>query len=142
MRKLILINFILVGFFSLLQVREVFPWDNNVTHKDLSEHAADNSVLSKNKGDYLKNLGFNTGLDEVFTWQGETLTVTKWLRKGAYAEDAGSNFQGLIGMARYNNHFHNPLKPWGSAGLNDLGYTGASTVLWAQYGSWQASKEM
>jgi hypothetical protein len=38
-------------------------WDENVTHPDLSEIAAESSVLSKTNGDYLENLGFSNELD-------------------------------------------------------------------------------
>jgi len=114
---------------------EIFAWDNDMTHKDLSQYAAENSILANS--DYLKSLGLSAGLSEKFFWNSKVQSALKWLQEGAYLEDAGSNLQGIIGMARYNNHFHNPLKPWGSAGLNDLGCTGESAVLWAQYGSWQ-----
>lgn len=140
-------SFFIISFFllTLVYCRDVYSWDNVVTHKDLSYYAALNSILSKDKGDYLKNIGFYKGLLEVFQWDGSSSlkigNINDWLREGSYREDAGSNFQGFIGMARYNNHFHNPLKQWGSAGLDDtvLGvrYSGESSILWAQYGSWQ-----
>ncbi|RJQ45225.1 MAG: hypothetical protein C4538_08785, partial [Nitrospiraceae bacterium] len=54
-------------FFILISValeKDVLSWSSEVTHKDLSSFAAGNSVLSKTKGDYLKNLGFNKELLE------------------------------------------------------------------------------
>lgn len=63
---------------------------------------------------------------------------------GARAEDAGTGLQGAAGTARYGNHFHNPIKPWDEAGLDDFVYGvypvgGRSLLLWAQNGSFQSS---
>jgi len=75
-------------------------------------------------------------LDEKFTWDGKTLKTKEWIEDGAFSEDAGSNLQGIVGTARYGNHFHNPLKPWAEAGLDDwvllFHYTGESALIWAQ----------
>ncbi|MDA8238768.1 MAG: hypothetical protein M0Z67_00175 [Nitrospiraceae bacterium] len=130
--------FVILVFLSTAYANELFAWDNNVTHRDLSQYAAENSVVGLSKENYLKNLGCSAGLTAKFLWNNKIQSALLWLQEGAYSEDAGSNLQGFLGLARYNNHFHNPLKPWGRAGLNDLGYTGNSTILWSQYGSWQA----
>jgi hypothetical protein len=121
---------------SLIVSNDLFGWDNDVTHKDLSEYAAKNSVLDISKGNYMKTLGFNNGLTEKFVWMNKSWSVLLWLRDGAFYEDAGSIPQGIAGTARYINHFHNPLKPWTEAGLNDtvvgFHYAGESSLLWAQ----------
>ncbi len=143
MRKTSVCNIILFVLFSLFLDQDVFPWDNEVTHRDLSKYAADNSSLSKNKENYLKNIGFNLGLDEILIWQGKTWTVTKWLREGADLEDAGNLWQLATGQSRSYNHFHNPIKqyPWMDAGLDDwitlppYHTTGQSSLLWAQDGA-------
>ena len=75
-KHIVLILLILISF---LHSTAAWPWDNTVTHKDLSEYAAQNSVLSKNIGAYLKNLGFNKDLFEEFLWENENLAVIKWL---------------------------------------------------------------
>ncbi len=110
------------------------------THANLSKYAAENSVLSKNKDDYLKNLGFVDALDTSVKW-GEEKSITKWLAKGADLEDASRSSEILANHARFNNHFHNPLKPWDQAGLNDTfllrTYTGISSLMWAQDGTYQ-----
>lgn len=131
-RKLAIIS--LLVFIINSRNSEIFGWDNQITHKDLSQYAADNSVLSK--GDCLKRLGFNAGLSEKFLWNNKVQSALLWLREGAYKEDVGTNAEGAFSMARYNNHFHNPLKPWDSAGLNDV-CAGGSSILWAQNGPWQ-----
>jgi hypothetical protein len=137
MKKKILINLILFVSFNVLQINNVFPWDNEVTHRDLSKYAADRSSLGKDKGDYLRNVGFNLGLDEVLIWRGENWTATRWLQAGADFEDKSDWGFPAFGTTRSVNHFHNPLKPWGQAGLDDwfiLHYTGESSLLWAQDG--------
>ena len=117
-------------FFFTVFCDYVYSWDNDVTHKDLSRSAAENSILSNANGDYLKNIGVDKGLKESFKWN-KKQTIVDWLREGAKLEDAGSNWDYLIGTARSFNHFHNPLKQWPGAGLNDT-YTGKSALLWAQ----------
>lgn len=126
---------ILITFFSLIASRNALSWDNGVTHKDLSRYAAESSVLDKSKGDYLKNLGFEKGLKEEIKWN-ETNIIIEWIAAGAELEDAGTKWEAFTGTARFNNHFHNPLKLWTVAGLDDtvlgLHYTGESSVIWAQ----------
>lgn len=75
----ILSSFLFTGIFC----HDVFSWDNERTHKDLSEYAAENSVLDKSKGDYLKNLGFNNALDEYFLWGQIKYNIRDCLREGA-----------------------------------------------------------
>lgn len=118
---------------------DVFAWNDKVTHADMSEYAAQNSVLDKSKGDYLSNLGFNEGLDETFKWKSGK-TVKKWLREGAILEDSGNYWEAVLNDARYNNHFHDPLKAWYSAGLTDLvPFLTESAIIWAQDGDYQSS---
>jgi Tol biopolymer transport system component len=129
--------FILFGFvFNSIAL----SWDDDVTHKDLSEYAAGSSVLDKNKGDYLKNFGFVDALDTQVKW-GEEKSIKKWLQEGAYREDKQDLLFPLSGTSRSLNHFHNPLKDWSQAGLDDwyLGshYTGESSLVWAQDSSSQ-----
>ena len=145
---------ILVLFFIYFPEGAVLAWDDKVTHRDLSEYAAKNSIISE-RPDSLEKLGFNGGIDNILTWKGKNWTIIKWLQEGAELEDAGSKWDAVTGKARFNNHFHNPLKPWSQAGLDDwvgLHYTGESSLLWAQDGnkqqnivegnwSWQKTRE-
>ncbi|HET6514717.1 MAG TPA: hypothetical protein VFG09_06105 [Thermodesulfovibrionales bacterium] len=116
---------------SLFITSTASPWDNEKTHKDLSKIAASQSILSKTKGDYLIRLGFRKELLEQFRLNDVTRTVSDWFQEGAFLEDAGSNWDAMKGTARFNNHFHNPLKPWEAAGLHDV-QNGESALLWAQ----------
>ena len=117
---------------NILLSGNALSWDENITHKSLSEFAAKNSVLAENMGDYMKNLGFQNGLDEGFTWN-ETKTLLEWIQEGAKLEDNSNALFPLPSTtSRSVNHFHNPLKPWNQAGLNDwiavLHYTSESSV--------------
>ncbi len=132
MRKLTSIGVLL---FILTFSEYALSWDNRVTHKDLSRYAAESSVLSKDKGDFLRNIGFNRGINkDELIWNGKKRPIKEWIALGAELEDSP--------LSRSFNHFHNPLKPWSQAGLDDwlvFHLTGKSSLLWAQDGSYQQS---
>jgi len=132
MRKLTSIG---VFLFILIFSKYALSWDDGVTHKDLSRYAAESSTLSKDKGDYLRNIGFNKGLNkDELVWNGGKRSIKEWLASGAELEDSP--------LSRSFNHFHNPLKLWSQAGLDDwfvFHLTGKSSLLWAQDGSYQQS---
>src|SRR5574337_397641 len=126
--------FAVAGLFGLICIREIFAW-NEPTHKILSEFAAKSSVLDISNGDYMKRLGYSYGIDENFLLYNKYQSLSKWIQDGAFFEDAGSDAQGIAGTARYINHFHNPLRPWSTAGLDDwfvFHYTGESSLIWSQ----------
>ena len=129
----VIASVVLCGFFYN---KEALSWDNKKTHRDLSKIAAEQSVLSKSKSNYLKNLGFKDELLESFKWNGNEKYVIDWLQEGADLEDKGSPLFPVLGTSRSVNHFHNPLKPWNIAGLDDtvlkFRYTGESSLLWSQ----------
>jgi hypothetical protein len=133
MRKLksVLILLMFIHFFS---DNILYAWDDDITHPDLSDIAARKSVLGVQ--DYLKNIGFSKGLDEKVNGK----ELFKWVRDGAKLEDKSDWGFPVLGTTRSVNHFHNPLKPWPQAGLDDwfvLHYTGESSLLWAQDGARQ-----
>jgi len=139
MREFAFIANLLIILHIFSYTHDVFAWNDKVTHADISEYAAQSSVLDKSKGDYLSNLGFTGGLDETFKWKSEK-TVKKWLREGAILEDSGNYWEAIVNDARYNNHFHDPLKAWSSAGLTDLvPFSTESAIIWAQDGNYQSS---
>ncbi|PKL52239.1 MAG: hypothetical protein CVV37_02315 [Nitrospira bacterium HGW-Nitrospira-1] len=86
------------------------------THKFLNEKVVNNySIVHV----YLKNqLGFEKGVEEVFNGK----QLWEWIRDGGQYEDEPIYTRSL-------NHFHDPLKPWGSAGFKG---TFKSSVIWAQ----------
>lgn len=109
-------------------VVNAFAWDNKVTHKYLSKIAAEKSLMGHSN--YLKDLGFSKGLEEHINGK----EVFLWIQDGGYSEDEP--------LTRSFNHFHNPLKAWDQAGLDDwivFHLTGKSSLLWAQDGSYQRS---
>jgi hypothetical protein len=117
-------------------------WNDSITHRDLSEKATEHSILGPARGDYLKRLGFTQNLAETFMADGETRRVKQWIGYGSVQEDAGNVF-----TAHYYNHFHNPLLPWGNAGLSTPYplINGKSSLLWAQDSanpwSWRKTRE-
>ncbi len=126
--------FIFLIFYYFFAHNVLYAWDNDITHRDLSEIAARKSVLGTQ--DYLKNIGFSKGLDEKVNGK----EVFKWIRDGTFLEDQSDWGFPLLGTTRSVNHFHNPTKPWAQAGLDDWfirHYTGESSLLWAQDGSRQ-----
>lgn len=140
MRRIIVLLALKLIIFSSVNV---WAWNDEYTHQDLSEKAAEHSVLSSAKGDYLKNLGFDKNLEETFTLSGETKNVKNWIRYGSLKEDAGNIF-----TAYYYNHFHNPLAlSWNQAGLSTCypWINGMSSILWAQNSSnpwnWQKARD-
>ena len=134
-RALILI---ILSIFFVYQ--HALSWDDNVTHKDLSRYATESSVLSTNKGNYLNNIGIAKGLDEFLQWGTDRKEVKEWIAEGAKLEDSGNYWEAIVNDARYNNHFHDPLKAWSSAGLTDLvPFSTESAIIWAQDGNYQSS---
>ncbi len=109
----------LVIICQIVFTEEALSWDNEITHRDISKIAAEGSALSKGTGDYLSKLGLDRALLEKFILNGTSKYATDWIQDGSFLEDAGNPLQGLVGQARYNNHFHNPLKGWDNAGLDE-----------------------
>ena len=100
MRKRILFSLILFVLISIVFNHNALSWTEKI-HKDLSGYAAESSALSKQKGDYLKNIGFDEGLMEEFEWD-VVKTITKWIEAGANLEDKRTSVlpvYGKIGRA-------------------------------------------
>lgn len=136
-----LIRIFLYFFISFLfAVQSAYSWDNDITHMDLSKFAAEFSVLRSciDEDDincsYLKNIGLANDLGEFFQWGKYEKDAEKWIEEGAKYEDKPT--------LRSFNHFHNPLKQWNQAGLDEklvVSLKGKSSLLWSQDGSYQQS---
>src|SRR5574341_1813809 len=72
---------------NIILAHNIFAWDDKTTHKDISEYAAEYSVLNSSTENYMKSLGFDGGLTEKFIWNNKTQSVLLWLREGAELED-------------------------------------------------------
>ena len=126
-------RFAIMLFLTLLHL--LWPVSNTeaysvVTHRGLSNMAIQNSYLSD--ANYLKSIGINS-IEEEFN----SNNPIQWIEQGADEEDS------LLTL-RPRNHFHNPLRSWADAGLDDS-LSGQSSLLWAQEASnefsWQNARQ-
>ena len=94
---------------------------NRSTHRLVNRQAAQASTQFT---EYLsRSLGFSGGLSTSLRHAGREATIQEWIEEGGDREDD---------LLRSLRHFHDPLKPWDSAGL-DLGVARyASSVRWMQ----------
>src|SRR3990172_11180708 len=116
------------------------------THKAINEYIAQGAISGFSLDTYLtNNLGLAGGSQEGLYGYSEvnnnrylTQEVWQWLGEGGVMEDRPGNWQDFVlgNPSRSYNHFHNPLKTWSEAGLNDtvlgIPYSGESSVLWSQ----------
>lgn len=121
----------------ILCLSSAFGWNDDITHKDLTDRAVKNSVLFVTKGDYLRSIGFENDVEEVLIWAGKVCDddtnqtkcgVLDWLKYGAEKEDARKYNLIFNASVRCLNHFHDPI---GNKGLSDAG-KGISALVWAQ----------
>ncbi len=148
MKKCVFVIVIFLFLFIFLSYEKASSWEDKKTHTLISEYAADSSTLracsdsTEENCDYLKNVGIDNGLFERLKWGETQMFIKDWIKKGAELEDKIDwGFLALYGQMRASNHFHNPLKPWENAGLDDwfvVHLTGQSSLLWAQDGEIQA----
>jgi len=80
------------------------------------------------------------GWTSLLQWGTDRKEVKEWIAEGAKLEDSGNYWEAIVNDAIYNNHFHDPLKAWSSAGLTDLvPFSTESAIIWAQDGNYQSS---
>ena len=90
--------------FFLLPVNSIYAYDDERTHRQLTQKAIDSPSLTS----YLRDqIGFRDGTSSIIG----NKTIGWWLREGAYLEDSPP--------CRASNHFHNPLKPWDQGFMDD-----------------------
>ncbi len=96
------------------------------THQAINEHVTETDIDGFSLNDFLKdNLGFNGINEELSGIDAERRNVSKnvleWIGYGGFQEDRPGSYKDYITdtPSRSNNHFHNPLKPWDDAGLDD-----------------------
>ncbi|MDA8139428.1 MAG: hypothetical protein M0036_12320 [Desulfobacteraceae bacterium] len=138
-RLLFMVITITIAFFHDVS----WSWNDEVTHRDLTDYATNYSVLGPNE-DYLNRIGFKTGLGELlpgaangFPWPStvcddktkQTIcTIKDWLKYGAEKEDASKYLPVVEASVRSLNHFHEPIS---NMGLHDSAQ-GESAQEWAQ----------
>lgn len=151
-KRLFILLVVCVVLTSAAWNHSAYSWNEKVTHRDLSKFAA---ITFVTQNSILFELGFALGLEQELILDNTKKTIREWLFLGSELEDASSPLFPLAGTTRSLNHFHNPLKPWTEAGLDDwfiAHYTGESSLLWAQDGekqqtivegdwSWQRTRE-
>ena len=140
MNNLRFVQLALCTLFFLNNVAQA--WGPDKTHRSIAEYAANISILSPVHGDYLRNIGFRSGLDTYLNWNVEQdgqVEGNQSKRAIEWMKDIGARLED--GKMRELNHFFNPLKDWHSAGLHVVGIIpfGESTVLWAQDSNFQAT---
>jgi len=135
MKQGLLRNIIIVCFVFLLPLA-AFPYDNDIVHPEINEVA---SRRSSNLATVLQMLGFDKGVDSI-VYDKE---IYLWFRDGGKREDEP--------VCRTKFHFHDPVKPFGDAGLNDIvvdlgcmNFNHYSSLAWAQnddnLASWQKAR--
>ena len=154
MKKIILITLVLI--FVLISNFDAYALMEG-THQAINEEVAQRNITGFSFDTYLKNqLGFSKSVTEELNGiDADGINIKKkvfwWLGYGGLQEDRpGSRLDFIRNKpTRPVNHFHNPLKPWDEAGLNDTlklpdfsyfpaviwterPYIGQSSVLWAQ----------
>jgi len=112
-------QFISITIFIFCTFSLSYAYDSEYVHPQINITAANQSILEKEN--ILLNIGLANGLDTELTVGNETLSVERWIGRGGIDEDQ---------LLRPLNHFHDPSKPWESAGF--LTYGGMSSLLWAQ----------
>ena len=102
------------------------------SHVLVNRHAVDSWIylekgVARNRLDQVlrDSLGYENGREAVL----RSRPVQEWIELGGELEDEGSAI--LPKTGRYYNHFHDPLRPWDSAGLTFLD-PNESSARWMQ----------
>ena len=113
MKKLLHLVLLSLVIYSIY-AHEALAWNDDVTHKDLTDRAIDASSFLHSDANNLQSIGFTENLNEVLFWKNHVCddktkkkkcNIRDWLKYGAEKEDAAIN--AISG--RFNNHFHDPL---------------------------------
>ncbi len=114
-KKILLLLFVL-----LLATNNKAHALEKLTHSYLNKRRAYNYWKYFSLESYLKsNLGISDGIQSYYNGE----QVWNWMYDGGSFEDEPM-------YTRSTNHFHDPLKDWGSAGFKGVGI---SSAVWAQY---------
>jgi hypothetical protein len=122
---------IFIFYFCILFWHQLLPW-GAATHQTLVDQSVFKSIpLGSASEDWLKKFNLDRGFFyKYFNFNNEPYDLIQMITKGAVLEDNKVN---NLSWRRSDNHFHNPLLAFASAGLNDV-VSGLSLTLWAQDG--------
>jgi hypothetical protein len=97
------------------------------THRAINQYITENTINGFSLSTFLKNnLGFDKGKDEPIDEQ----AIYKWFGDGGQKEDEPDGLIRIVlNRGRSNNHFHNPLLTWNTAGLSDTSSYLQKTVM-------------
>jgi len=102
----------LIVIILLFNFNYAYSYDDQTSHRLISVEAARAAQVQYNLEQYIINdLDLKDGFDTKLKNHAreKTLSVLEWLQDGAEKED--------YPQCRASNHFLNPLKSWGEAGL-------------------------
>ena len=124
---------------SILWISNGFSLEK-VTHEYLNQTIAQRTINGFSLDSYLKNtLGFTLGAQEPLSAYSEVKKIElqqviwRWVGEGGIKEDEPEGIpRQIVGRARNQNHFHNPLEPWDQAGLHVFPYAWQSSIVWTQ----------
>ncbi|MBN2601341.1 MAG: hypothetical protein JXR87_05065, partial [Candidatus Marinimicrobia bacterium] len=123
-------------FFYLLIILwfQLLPWGSS-THKTLVDQSVFKSIpFGLEDETWLKMFNMDKGFFyKYFSLNSEQYDFMQMIDKGIESEDS---WVSPFSMRRSDNHFHNPLLAFASAGLNDIA-SGQSMAVWAQDGTSQ-----
>jgi hypothetical protein len=108
-----------------------FLWAyNGDVHIQLNESAANFSQLNTT---LITNLNMPNGVETELKKGRKAISIRKWLSYGGEAEDFGQFGKIDLPRTRASNHFHDPLKTWNEAGLDN------PWITWIYYSNyWQS----
>jgi hypothetical protein len=124
---------VLVLFLSIGWVGQGYPF-TKPTHEEINGNIARRTINDFSLNNFLVNqLGLNKGIEEVLQMGTEKKTISDWISYGGIQEDNPEGIpKQIIGRARNQKHFHNPLEPWDQAGLHVFPYAWRSSIVWTQ----------
>ncbi len=126
MRKACLI-FLCAIVFCALNVKETIAWNDNESHRKISERAVQSSASLDLNGFIKDKYGHNLGLEFAV---GED-TLFEYIQNGSHLEDANDENKAIGERAK--NHFHDPTRIFNEAGLYNLPFSGKSAAVWAHF---------
>ncbi len=124
------------GLIIMLSISPIHAYAySEETHKALNEYISQYNIQFPFNSYLTNTLGFERGIKEKFIKDQEEKEVWQWLGIGGVKEDKPSSDDRqmkdyVCNGSRNMHHFHNPLRHWSEAGLNDDLDIHCSTVIW------------